>query len=189
MRYQTALRSDTSAHSTARNGVSVRPTLGLLPETILQTRPTCMKPLFILASWLVLPLAFLLCAQWPLREWIQAWSREANDVAQVVFALYSAVAVTAASSAGVHLAAQRMSDPLLRSAGLRTLALAACILPWAAFVLWSAGPGVWASIIQLEKFPDTLNPGYFLIRVSAWLLALLALVHTLLRALRPASAR
>ena len=139
------------------------------------------KPLFQLVSWLVLPLALLLCAQWPLRELVQAWSREANDLAQVLFALYGAVAVTAASSAGVHLAAHRPTAA--RASRLRVLALCACVLPWAAFVLWSAAPGVLASLAQWEKFPETLNPGFFLVKVAAWLLALLALVHALAQVL------
>ena len=37
---------------------------------------------------LVLPVSLLLFLQWPLREWVQAYSREANDLAQVLFALY-----------------------------------------------------------------------------------------------------
>jgi TRAP-type mannitol/chloroaromatic compound transport system permease small subunit len=143
------------------------------------------KPLFKLASWLVLPLALLLCAQWPLRELVQAWSRETNDLAQVLFALYAAVAVTAASAAEVHLAAHRPAADGRPPSTARVWALAACVLPWAAFVLWSAWPSIWASWLQLEKFPDTLNPGYFLIRSAAWLLALLALLHALARLLRP----
>ena len=33
------------------------------------------------AAVLVVPLALLLCAQWPLREGLHAYSREANDLA------------------------------------------------------------------------------------------------------------
>jgi len=33
------------------------------------------------AAWLVLPLALLLFAQWPLRDLVGAWSRQANDIA------------------------------------------------------------------------------------------------------------
>jgi len=49
------------------------------------------------ASVLVLPVSLLLFLQWPLREWLQAYSREANDLAQVLFALYVSVAITAAT--------------------------------------------------------------------------------------------
>ena len=46
------------------------------------------------ASILVLPVSLLLFLQWPLREWLLAYSREANDLAQVLFALYVSVAIT-----------------------------------------------------------------------------------------------
>jgi hypothetical protein len=46
------------------------------------------------ASFLVIPLALLLFAQWPLRDWLQTYSRQANDIAQIVFAVYGAVAIT-----------------------------------------------------------------------------------------------
>ena len=37
---------------------------------------------------------------------------------------------------------------------------------------------------MLEKFSETLNPGYFLIKVAALLLALLALAQALIDVLR-----
>ena len=141
-----------------------------------------MKAPIFCASVLVLPLAFLLFGQWPLREWIQAWSREANDAAQILFALYTAVAVTAASRAGSHLAAHRDAAP--KAAAWRPWALLVCLGPWALFVLWTGAPQVWQSLSQLEHFPDTFNPGYFLIRLAAWLLPALALADALMRAVK-----
>ena len=127
------------------------------------------------AGALVLPLTLLLFAQWPLRDVVQAGSRQANDLAQVVFALYMAVAVTAASIQGAHLAAHAGAQA--RPAAWRRWAVAACTAPWAVFLLWTSAPSVWQSVLQLERFGETLNPGYFLIRVALWLLALLVLVH------------
>ena len=40
-----------------------------------------LSALLTAASLLVLPLALLLCAQWPLRDWLQAYSLQANDTA------------------------------------------------------------------------------------------------------------
>jgi hypothetical protein len=40
-------------------------------------------------------------------------------------------------------------------------------------------------VAQLERFPETYNPGYFIIRTSIWLLALLVLLQALLEAVRP----
>jgi hypothetical protein len=36
------------------------------------------------------------------------------------------------------------------------------------------------SVLALEKFPDTFNPGYFVIKLAALLLAVLALCQVLL---------
>ena len=48
-------------------------------------------------STLALPLSLLLFLQWPLRELVQAYSREANDLAQCLFALYVSVAILCAT--------------------------------------------------------------------------------------------
>ena len=138
-----------------------------------------MMRLFVLvASLLVLPLAALLFAQWPLRDLVQAWSRQANDLAQIFFALYMAVAVTAASRGGSHLAAGR--SEAARNAAWRPWALAACTVPWAVFMLWSAAAPVWASMRQLEHFGETLTPGFFLIKMALWLLVALVLVDAVM---------
>ena len=59
----------------------------------------------VAAKWLALPLILLLFLQWPLRDLVHKFSREANDLGQVAFALFVAVSVTAATRAGTHLAA------------------------------------------------------------------------------------
>ena len=131
-----------------------------------------MRRLSTLGALLVLPLAFLLLAQWPLRDLVQAFSRQANDIAQILFALYMAIAVTAASRAGSHLCAPRVKALPPR---LRAWLLFACTGPWAFFMLWaSTGPAI-DSLRQLERFGETLTPGYFLIRWALWLLVLLVL--------------
>jgi hypothetical protein len=132
------------------------------------------------SAWLVLPLAALLFAQWPLRELVQAGSRQANDAAQVLFALLMAFAVSAATRAGVHLSAAHHATP---RGGWRDWAVFACVAPWAVFLLWTSAPQVLRSLQSLERFPDTFNPGYFLLKLALWVLAALALadaVRTLL---------
>ncbi|GAC1603661.1 MAG: hypothetical protein NVS3B2_08320 [Ramlibacter sp.] len=132
-----------------------------------------LRRLFALAALLVLPLAALLLAQWPLRDLVQAFSRQANDMAQILFALYMAVAVTAASRADTHLCAHR---PRALPTHVRAWLLFACTGPWALFMLWaSTGPAI-ASLRQLERFGETLTPGYFVIRWALWLLVLLVLL-------------
>ena len=127
-----------------------------------------------LGSWLMLPLALLLFAQWPLRDLLGSGSREANDAAQWVFALYAAMAIRHTTRVRGHMAA----DTLARRYAAPTRARLArwshlCVLPWAVFVLASGWAPTWASLRTLEHFPDTGNPLYFAIKFSAWLMALL----------------
>src|SRR6185369_16589276 len=82
--------------------------------------------------WLLLPVVALLFLQWPLRDLVRGWSREANDLGQWLFALYVAMAFTAATRAHTHLAA----DALARHYAARTRALLArsgallSLVPW-----------------------------------------------------------
>jgi hypothetical protein len=126
------------------------------------------------AAWLVLPLGLLLFLQWPLRDGLRAGSQQANDMAQWLFALYTAAAVTRATRSGTHLGIRRIGTARGR------MIVAFCVLPWSAFVLIEAAAPVWRSIRQLEAFPETYNPGYFLVRLAAWLLALLLAAQSLL---------
>ena len=130
---------------------------------------------------LALPLSLLLFLQWPLRELVQAYSREANDIAQCLFALYVSVAILCATRAGAHLATDAIAhrySPVLRSRLARAASLV-ILVPGSIFVLWSAWPIVWQSVIELEAFPETFNPGYFVVKAAVILLALLVLVQAL----------
>jgi TRAP-type mannitol/chloroaromatic compound transport system permease small subunit len=138
-------------------------------------------------QWLVLPVLLLLFAQWPLRDLFRAYSREANDLGQIFFALYVANALTAATRAGTHLAA----DALARSYPMRVRILIVRLgalfglLPWAVFILFAGRRIVLWSVEQLELFPDTYNPGYFLIKCAMALLALLVIAQAILDIARP----
>ena len=135
-------------------------------------QPIAQPTLQRLAAWLVLPIALLLFLQWPLREWVQAWSREANDVGQWLFAVYVAVAVAAASRARAHIAADALARTYRPGTRARLAAAMAVLglLPWIGWTAWSAGPTVLNSVMQLERFPDTVNPGYFLVKAALLLL-------------------
>ena len=148
------------------------------------------RRLLVLAALLVLPLALLLFAQWPLRDWLQAYSRQANDVAQIVFGLYAAVAITAASRSKTHLALVKHTHPATNSvASWRAWALLACVAPWAAFLLWTATPQMWESMRAREIFSEGLTPGYFVLRIALVLLALLVLVDAAAQAVANLRAR
>ncbi len=125
------------------------------------------------AKWLALPLITLLFLQWPLRDLVRSYSREANDLGQVVFALFVAVSITAATRAGTHLAAdllaQRYSTRTRRR--LRQAGAAFGLLPWALFVLIAGKSTVVSSVQHLESFQDSGNPGYFLVKAALWVMA------------------
>ena len=147
-----------------------------------------MKRLLTMAGALVLPLALLLCVQWPLRDWVQAYSRQANDVAQILFGLYMAVAITAASIRNTHLALVKPIQIASKSiANWRTWCTLLCVGPWALFVLWTAVPQALASVRALEIFSEGLTPGYFILRLALVLLAVLVLAQALWSVLRSKS--
>lgn len=131
--------------------------------------------------WLALPVSLLLFAQWPLRELVQHGSREANDLAQLLFALYVVMAVNFTSRRRLHLAsdlfARRYPERWRRRVELAGSLL--MTLPWAVFLLWASLPVAFLSLRQLEAFPETYNPGYFIIKAAVLLLACVELLHAL----------
>ena len=139
------------------------------------------------ASWLVLPVSLLLFLQWPLREIVQGYSREANDLAQILFALYVAIAITAATRDRAHLAADSFSRRYraARGASLLRVASGVVLVPLALVVIAAGPPPAWMSLVQLERFPETFNPGYFVVRLAALLLALLVLAQALVDLFAP----
>jgi TRAP-type mannitol/chloroaromatic compound transport system permease small subunit len=141
-----------------------------------------------LTGVLVLPLALLLFLQWPLRELVQAYSREANDLAQCLFAVYVAVAILCATRVGTHLAVDAIAhrySPATR-ARLGRIASLVVLVPWSLFVLYAAWPIVAQSVRQLEAFPETFNPGYFIVKLAVALLALFVLLQAVIDVFRGA---
>ena len=138
------------------------------------------------ASILVLPVSLLLFLQWPLRDLGIGYSRETNDLAQTLFALYVAAAITDATRRNNHLAADafalrypaRLRRLLMRLASLAVLA------PWALFIVYASWPMVVQSVSQLESFPETYDPDYFIVKLALILLALLILLQAILDAIR-----
>jgi len=140
------------------------------------------------AKWLALPVVILLFLQWPLRTMVGLYSREANDLGQWLFALYVAVSITAATRAKAHLAADTISRNY-SDATRRWLARAGALcglIPWSIIVLATSWRLVRNSTLLFERFPDTDNPGYFIIKIALLLLALLILIEGVIGLLRPA---
>ena len=134
------------------------------------------------AKWLALPVVTLLFLQWPLRSIVGLYSREANDLGQWLFALYVAASITAATRAETHLAADTISrnySDAMRQWLARAGALFG-LIPWSVIVLVTSWGLVRDSMLLLERFPDTGNPGYFIIKLALLLMALLVLIEGLL---------
>ena len=139
------------------------------------------------AQWLALPLVTLLFLQWPLRDIIHCCSREANDLGQWIFALFVAASMTAATRTGTHLHADLLAQhyPGRVRALLSRIGMIVGVVPWALYLLFSSRDLVWNSVRGLEAFPDTSNPGYFIIKLALWLIALLALAQAIVDIFRP----
>jgi TRAP-type mannitol/chloroaromatic compound transport system permease small subunit len=140
------------------------------------------------ARWLVLPVVLLLFLQWPLRDYVQWGSREANDLGQWIFALYVSLAVSFATRERAHLAVDAIAHDY--PAGVRT-AIARwgtflCVAPWAGFMIWTVWPTTQRSLLELERFAETNNPGYFAIKLAALLLAVFALLQASIDLLKKA---
>jgi len=139
------------------------------------------------ALWLALPMSLLLFLQWPLREVVARYSREANDIAQIIFAFYVSVALTYATRVHAHIAADVFASrySARARATLERVAAILVLLPWASFMLVVAWRPTLLSLSQLESFPETFNPGYFLLRLALVLLALMVLAQAVLTFARP----
>lgn len=155
--------------------------------SLVQALDRTIAALLAVFKWLALPIAMLLFLQWPLRDIVGLWSREANDLGQWLFALYVAASITAATRAGTHLSSDAISRHYTPAARhlIARLATFVGVMPWAAFVLWSGRQAIWSSLLAVEKFPDTNNPGYFVIKLALGLLAGLFLLQGVVDLARP----
>ena len=136
---------------------------------------------------LVLAVSLLLFLQWPLRELVHLYSREANDLAQWLFALYVSLAITYATRMRSHLAADALARRYSSAmrARLYRFACLLIMLPWSLFILYTVAPMAWQSALQLERFPETYNPGYFVLKLAVVALALLVLLQAIVDVSRP----
>ncbi len=147
---------------------------------------------FVVAAskWLALPLITLLFLQWPLRDLFRGYSREANDLGQIFFAIFVAVSVTAATRAGTHLAADVVASRYSTTVRQRIGKVGAVVgwLPWALFILIAGKSAVVQSLQQMESFQDSGNPGYFLIKAALWVMAIAIIAQAVVDILRPIAA-
>jgi len=62
---------------------------------------------------------------------------------------------------------------------------AIAIVPWALFVLVASRQLVLESVAVLKNFSQTFNPGYFVIKLALWLMALTILVQSIIELFGP----
>ncbi len=139
------------------------------------------------AQWLALPLIVLLFLQWPLRDIVRCCSREANDLGQVIFSIYVAFSISAATRASTHLAADTLAHRYSAHTRRRIKQFGGglAIVPWALFVLFAGKNYVLSSVMGLESFPDTNNFGYFIIKSTLWIMAIMVVAQAALDLFRP----
>jgi ABC-type transport system involved in multi-copper enzyme maturation permease subunit len=131
---------------------------------------------------LAVPIVVLLMIQWPLRHWVESFSNYVFNLTQVLFGLYTAFAITAASRSNAHLAfvSYGSTKKTKKDSQWRTWARLACVAPWAVLILYTSIPQAWQSILLLEKFREGgFAHGYFMLRLSVVLLALMVVVNAL----------
>lgn len=134
---------------------------------------------------LVMPLSLaitaLLFLQWPLRDLAGAGATQANDLAQWLFAFYVAVAIRHAGLRHAHLTGRpdlAAENEDRTAPAWRRLGAPLCVLAWAAFLVVASAGMAWQSALGLERFPETANPGYFLIKLALMLMGLLLAVQS-----------
>jgi len=83
-------------------------------------------------------------------------------------------------NARAHASRSRCGGAPLCGAAARRIARLGILFgltPWALFIVIGGAKLVIASLRTLETFPDTNNPGYFIIKLALWLLAGLILLQ------------
>jgi TRAP-type mannitol/chloroaromatic compound transport system permease small subunit len=117
-------------------------------------------------AWLVLAVVFLLFVQNPLREFVGRGQFFANDMGQLSHAAVFMIGVAYAW----RWDRQVRMDLFYRNMGPRAKAVVNLLgtvfllLPWLAFVTWDAVPAVIESVRNLEGFPETGSPGFFVMK-------------------------
>ena len=117
-------------------------------------------------AWLVLAVVFLLFVQNPLREFVGRGQFFANDMGQLAHAAVFMIGVAYAW----RWDRQVRMDLFYRGMGPRAkaavnlLGTIFLLLPWLALVTWDAVPTVIESVQNLEGFPETGSPGFFVMK-------------------------
>ena len=118
------------------------------------------------AAWLVLAVVFLLFVQNPLREFVGRGQFFANDMGQLahaaVFMIGCAYAWRWDRQVRMDLVYRGMGPR--KKAVVNLLGTVFLLLPWLVFVTLDAVPAVIDSVKNLEGFPESGSPGFFVMK-------------------------
>src|SRR5579862_4517525 len=120
------------------------------------------------SAWLCLGIVALLFLQIPLREIVHSGHIVANDIGQIVHSAFFIVGIPFAMRYDAHVRV----DIFFNRFSARTRAAIDLggtllfLLPWLVLLGWYALPIVLNSVKELEEFPETYTPGYFIIKLE-----------------------
>jgi TRAP-type mannitol/chloroaromatic compound transport system permease small subunit len=120
------------------------------------------------AAWLCLGIVGLLFIQVPLREIVHSGHIVANDIGQVVHAAFFMIGIPFAMRHNAHVRVdifyRRLSERT--RAVLDLIGTVLFLLPWVVLLGWYSLPIVLNSVRELEEFPETYTPGYFILKLQ-----------------------
>jgi TRAP-type mannitol/chloroaromatic compound transport system permease small subunit len=117
-------------------------------------------------AWLVLAVVFLLFVQNPLREYVGRGQFFANDMGQLCHAAVFMIGIAYAwrwdRQVRVDLFYGKMGPRA--KAVVNLLGTTFLLLPWLGLVAWEAVPTAIESVRNLEGFPESGSPGFFVMK-------------------------
>ena len=124
--------------------------------------------------------------QWPMRDVVRAYSREAPDHSAIFFALFVAVSVTADLALWPPLSCGCRGAALFTAtAALHQDSSGSLTCSWALFVLISASKSTVISSLKVTRVLPYRDPAYFVIKLSLWIMAAIILAQAFLDIARP----
>jgi len=120
------------------------------------------------AAWLCLGVVALLFLQIPLREVFHGGHIIANDIGQIVHATLFMIGIPFAMRHDAHVRVDIFSHrlPARSRAAIDLAGTVLFLLPWLVLLGWYSLPIVLNSVKQLEEFPETYTPGYFILKLQ-----------------------
>jgi TRAP-type mannitol/chloroaromatic compound transport system permease small subunit len=120
------------------------------------------------AAWLCLGVVGLLFVQIPLRDLFHGGHIIANDIGQIVHATLFMIGIPFAMRHDAHVRVDIFFRrlPARTRAAIDLVGTVLFLLPWLVLLGWYSVPIVLNSVRQLEEFPETYTPGYFVLKLQ-----------------------